>query len=437
MYPIINNILRIKLQPIGAGIYLCNEKRQLQGILQINSTALEILKLCNGKNSLDEIKKKLLDKYNEEFEKISNLVDDFINMSIKIGTISSSETILIEEKNLLIQGSNEYWSPSVVSLELTHKCPLRCKHCYINAGEGKNMQDDLIIPLEKEIKELNVDIVQLTGGEPLLHTRITNIIEYLVNNNIQVQIMTSGMINDYNINQYIKMINKTHGFVQVSIDGLRETHNKFRGNKDSFDNAIKFISTIINLGVVVNVSTCFSDQSKGEIEQLCSYLKEIGVTTYRIGTISEIGRAKNNNVFSSTNKVHEMRELKQYLANKFDDKNFTVSFIDDKDEDNIKLGCTNCGYGHNFIKIDPIGDFYPCVLSEKPVGNYFDKNIKEFMLSKKNVYHNILQPSKDICKDCELEPLCHNCINSALINSKYKKDCNWLNSQKDKINILL
>ena len=59
VYPIINNILRIKLQPIGAGIYLCNEKRQLQGILQINSTALEILKLCNGKNSLDEIKKKV------------------------------------------------------------------------------------------------------------------------------------------------------------------------------------------------------------------------------------------------------------------------------------------------------------------------------------------------------------------------------------------
>lgn len=435
MYPIINNISKVKIQPIGAAMYLHDEKKNLKSVLQINSTALEILKLCNGKNSLDTIKTKLAIQYNESLDKASKLIDDFVNQSINIKTIIPNMISLEIEKQLEVYGSKDHWSPSVVALELTHNCPLHCKHCYVNAGKGLDMSDDLLDLLYEELLNLNIDTIQLTGGEPLLHPRIIEIITFFTNHNIQVQIMTSGMINNPKINQAISLIKKNNGLVQVSLDGLKDTHNKFRENINSFDNAINFIKELKKLEVIIGVSTCINDQPNDEIESLCKYIKDLGVNIYRIGSITDIGRANENNVFTPSLRVREIEELKKYLCSKFNDDTFSVHLIEEATELQCNDCSTNCGYGHNFIMVNPKGDMYPCLFSEKSIGNYYDSNIKTLMKNKLNSFYNLIMPKKSICNDCEFEPLCHNCINLALLYSKQAKNCYWLKSQKNNLEI--
>lgn len=431
LYPSINNIIKAKLQPIGAGLNIENKEKNIKAIIQINSTALEIFKLCDGKHSLEEIKLSLANMHNEKLEVASEFVDEFIQMSIQIGTIIGNDIATTEKTNLKVYGSKDYWSPSVVAIELTHKCPLLCKHCYVNAGKGDNMENVLLEKVCNEIIELKSDIVQLTGGEPLLHPKITEVVELLVENKIQVQIMTSGMINNNEINDTLILLKKVNGIVQVSLDGLEETHNSFRGRNDSFQNAIKFIKEIIKRGITINVATCLSNQPKEEIEELCKFVKEIGVSGFRLGTISESGRAKENNIYSSANRVCEMKSIKSELSQKYGDDKFNVLLIEENSELEKIKGCNNCGYGHNFIKVDPKGKLFPCLLSKVPIGDYYTTNITDLMKEKYNDFYKIVKPSKEICGDCESQEVCNNCINEGLIHGKHNKNCNWLNLQKD------
>ncbi|MDR1522176.1 MAG: hypothetical protein LBS28_04920 [Streptococcaceae bacterium] len=39
-----------------------------------------------------------------------------------------------------VKGSRAFYSPDLIALELTHQCPNRCRHCFLNAGIGEEMK---------------------------------------------------------------------------------------------------------------------------------------------------------------------------------------------------------------------------------------------------------------------------------------------------------
>jgi MoaA/NifB/PqqE/SkfB family radical SAM enzyme len=137
--------------------------------------------------------------------------------------------------------------PPMLSIEITRECPLHCPGCYAyedgHLGGGVTLRglsdfrgDDLVngvLGLVAKHRPVHLSIV---GGEPLMrHRELTRILPELSKRRVATLVVTSGVIPipvEWNRMRHIRLA--------VSIDGLREDHDK-RRTPATYDRILKNI----------------------------------------------------------------------------------------------------------------------------------------------------------------------------------------------------
>ncbi|MDC5536388.1 radical SAM protein [Acinetobacter baumannii] len=161
--------------------------------------------------------------------------------------------ILIDE---VIPPENE-WSqaPRQVSVALTNVCDLHCEFCYAPKVKA-SLQLDQLKRWIKELDQLGTLGIGFGGGEPTLYPHFSEICEYTANEtDLAVTFTTHGHRLTDTLLSNLK--GNVH-FIRISIDGVGQTYEGFRGRK--FDNLIERIERareISSLGfnIVINDST--------------------------------------------------------------------------------------------------------------------------------------------------------------------------------------
>ena len=127
-------------------------------------------------------------------------------------------------------------SGPVVIWNLIRRCNLTCKHCYsisadrdfpgeLSTREAFTVMDDL--------HAFGVPVLILSGGEPLLRDDIFEISRRAKRQGFYVGLSTNGtLIDERNI---AAIADIGYDYVGVSIDGMRETHDRFRRREGAFD----------------------------------------------------------------------------------------------------------------------------------------------------------------------------------------------------------
>lgn len=134
------------------------------------------------------------------------------------------------------------------------------------------------MPLEKALKAVDdcgAPVVSVTGGEPLLYQQIGPLIEELVRRKKHIYLCTNALILEKALKKFSpsKYLN-----INVSLDGLAETHDKISGEKGVFDRAIKAIKTARAAGFIVCTNTSiYKETNLNEIALLFSLLTEINI----------------------------------------------------------------------------------------------------------------------------------------------------------------
>lgn len=95
-----------------------------------------------------------------------------------------------------------------LTIELTTACNLKCCHCYVEDRANKTcikyLDKELVHKVTNEALELNAVSITLTGGEPLLHPDIFDIVKYIKQKGFFLTLKTNGtLINEDNV-KYIK-----------------------------------------------------------------------------------------------------------------------------------------------------------------------------------------------------------------------------------------
>lgn len=165
--------------------------------------------------------------------------------------------------------------PFVLMLEPLFKCNLSCRGC----GRIREYKDILnkILSVEECVdaaRQAQAPVVSITGGEPLLHPEIKEIISNLIGENFFVYLCTNGLL----LEDFIGEIKPDHRLsIVVHLDGMPETHNSIAGVKNVFDKAIRGIRKAkkMNFSVRTN-TTIYKNTDTGEISDLFKLLKEIG-----------------------------------------------------------------------------------------------------------------------------------------------------------------
>ena len=245
---------------------------------------------------------------------------------------------------------------------LTYDCNLRCKHCYLSAGEFSEAQMNFTSDtVDKFYSFFKPEIVSATGGEPLLFPDKTIMIaRSTALYGGQIEIVTNGILLSEKLANMILEANP-NTFFQISLDGLERYHNYLRNDTRAFKLALRAIKIASTLGVLVKVRLTATDQNFEQITGVINVLDSLESPNIRlvIRPVLSAGRALKNDLKIT----HDLSE--------FDKFNYLSNAIKVETTDNSG----KCGCGVDTITIDPFGDIYPCT--------YF-VNMKEYRMG--NIY---------------------------------------------------
>lgn len=176
-------------------------------------------------------------------------------------------------------------SPPFLILFLTSICNLTCEHCFY--WRSLNQKDDLsleeIFSLSDELGR--VENLNLGGGEPFLRKEFAQICRRFIRNNHVEQIYcpTSGYFTTKTVEYLTDILANEPDLklfaVELSLDGMPEYHNRFRGNDRSFQKAMETYDELVSMQQkdsrlrIHSISTATAE-NLDEVKQLSTYLYE-------------------------------------------------------------------------------------------------------------------------------------------------------------------
>ena len=161
---------------------------------------------------------------------------------------------------------------------ITHRCNLRCTHCYqddYTAFESGEALGGILRQYGELLKKYSFKgYLNITGGEPMTHPSLFWLLEEAAKMNIKTAVLTNGTM----IGKREARMLKACGvyYVQVSLDGMEKAHDRIRG-EGSFRRAVSGIQALRNAGIFTTVSFTAQRENLGELPRLARFCRDIGV----------------------------------------------------------------------------------------------------------------------------------------------------------------
>lgn len=165
--------------------------------------------------------------------------------------------------------------PRVLVLMLTERCNFSCAFCAYRAGGGE-MPFDAACRVAGEAKELGAQVAVLTGGEPLLHGRLHDLVAFCKDRHLGVNITTNGWLVE---REARRLAAGGVDSVSFSLDGCPATHDRLRGRAGAADAVGRGMDALAKArpGIVVNVNFVVTRENVFDLPVVAAVAKERGV----------------------------------------------------------------------------------------------------------------------------------------------------------------
>ncbi len=264
--------------------------------------------------------------------------------------------------------------PDYVIWIFTGKCNLNCKHCYAYRFRTvKELTLEEKLRLIKEIGELGVDYVGLSGGEPLIHPHFPLMLKALREYEIYVSMVTNGTVFKDEVAGILSDMNM---FVNISVDGPREIHDAIRGT-GVFDKVMENVEKYRKHGIRYGFVMTITKLNYKYVDQVIALAVEKGAERLSILPAMPTGKALINNIAVGRD---------EYLE--------ALKIVDEKAEEYkypVSLWCTpfaplvikskyvsysSCRLSEG-IDIDPEGNILLCDILDVKITSIRDKTLLE------------------------------------------------------------
>ena len=194
------------------------------------------------------------------------------------GTVEPSDALRYGRKakalpSHLLQFSED--KKPVVVWNCTKACNLKCMHCYAHADGGcapDEMSFDDGKALIDDLAEFGSPVILFSGGEPLCRKDMPKLAEYAVSKGMRAVISTNGTLINDSVAQRLKAIGLS--YVGVSLDGMRETNDHFRGVSGAFDQALEGIRACKRAGIKVGLRYTITKHNVDDLPGIFDLLEQ-------------------------------------------------------------------------------------------------------------------------------------------------------------------
>ncbi len=181
----------------------------------------------------------------------------------------------------------------VVIWNATQSCNLNCKHCYASS-DGKKYTGELTreegFKFMEDLADFKVPVVLFSGGEPLLKEDFFDLTSKASKLGMRVTISTNGTLITRDVAKKIKR--EGVGYVGVSLDGIGELNDRFRGKKGAFEEALEGIRACREADQKVGLRFTINRHNYKEIEDIFYLIEEEGIPRICFYHLVYSGRGK-------------------------------------------------------------------------------------------------------------------------------------------------
>ena len=163
----------------------------------------------------------------------------------------------------------------VVVWNMTRRCNLKCVHCYARSEDisyDNELNHEQSIAMIDDLAQFGVPVLLFSGGEPTVHPRLVEYAQYAVSKGMRAVISTNGTLITREKAQKLKEIGLS--YVGISLDGLEETHDKFRGVKGSYKKVMAAIENCQEAGIKVGLRFTINKRNVKDIPGIFDLLEE-------------------------------------------------------------------------------------------------------------------------------------------------------------------
>lgn len=312
---------------------------------------------------------------------------------------------------------------------ITAECDQNCLHCYVRDPNTYKREVENILSLDdcKKVIDSLVDFsdkinakpnITFTGGDPLLRKDFFDIANYAKEKGTTISILG----NPYHLNENNLLRLKDLGIkgYQISIDGMREVHDKFR-RMGSFDSSINAINDLKKYNIRTVVMFTMSKENMQELIPVMNLVDRLEVNSFAFARACGFGNGKDLEMFTaeeyrdillrayteekrlitkgSKTSFNKKDHLWVLLLNELGDLSYKPT------EDGMIYG--GCSIGCNSFCILSDGTAFACRRFYSPIGKVPEKSVKDIFLSKELDYYRDIKYEK--CNDCDLIQYCRGC----------------------------
>ena len=344
-------------------------------LYELDDEAFQFLKKCNGRTPFPDLV-------------MNGRSDENIDFMLNEGIINFTEG---NEIKTIKAPCSSIPSLRYLLLNITNKCNLTCKHCYLPDPGKREIDPDIFEKAVQQFEEMGGLKLMISGGEPLIHSRLWELMDILPSYELSVVILSNGTMIDKTTAR--KLSRYVHE-VQISIDGI-QSHDLLRG-KGSFDISMKGISNLCGAGIPVSIATMVHKFNTREFDEMEKVFSQKGAISWSVDVPCIIGRLCENRDF-----VLDLKEAAKFLK---------YGFGAGAHESTGDLTC-----GSHLCSIAPDGSVSKCGFFEnEPAGDVHDMRS-----SWENICTSSLWRLDELeCKDCAV---LHECKGGCRFRAKQYK----------------
>lgn len=335
--------------------------------------------------------------------------------------MKSTEPVYLQ---YLFAKARERRFPLSGTFEITSRCNLNCKMCYIHASDCEKAKKEELpaeswMRIADELFDSGVLMMLITGGEPLIRPDFKEIFVYLKKKGFNVSVNTNATLINDEIIELFKEYPPSR--IAVSIYGASpETYEKVTGSVDAYQKAINGALKLKAAGIQVKISLTVTQFNAQDIPAIYKWAKEndfaVQATTYMFPpTRTDRAAARSTPEQAAENLV--MCEKCRYDGTEYIAR--ARGIANGKRPDDPFDAATDdigehlqCRAGSAAFWITCKGELTPCGMMAEPKISLLDTSFKDAWKIISDKAAELTLPPE--CRDCSYRFVCDVCAASCL-----------------------
>ncbi len=346
-------------------------------------------------------------------------------------------TFLIRQK---YRDKNIPWG---IHFELTKRCNLRCKHCYVSSkGHEKELNFLEIKEILEQLQDAGALIVTFSGGEIFLRKDLPQILRCATQKFLTI-LLTNGTL----ITSDKAKIIREAGVKQVEISlyaDRSDVHDRITGVPGSHALTMKGLNLLADAGVAIVIKSLIMKFNVGEVDSLKKIASNLGARIRTVTSLIPNTDGSDQPLFFLADKKFRKKHMFQLTAKFFNDMKIKTinEGVEDLTSDDHTIGCDA---GRSICSISSSGTVYPCAILPINIGSLLEKPFLE-------IWHE--KPSKELekirkaslsdfpeCINCDLLGSCSPCLGRNYLENgdifkcslEYCRMAHWVSSDLNRL----